>query len=424
MLILASTLVSALGTDKASHIRAWREAKTALSPRSDFHAKIPMIQTFLGEVPGLDKVDLPKFLAEFDCRNNRLAWQALQRDGFHDTVNAVVEKFGQHRVGLVVGTSTSGIAATEAVFRNELAQEEYLYPQTQQMDSLAQFCCRALNIEGPNFVISTACSSSAKVFEVAQRWLQAGIVDAVVVGGVDSLCLTTLHGFNALDLVSAQICKPLDAARDGINIGEAGGFMLLSHKMLLTHEPLSEESAVVDTAAETHGVIEIVGVGESSDAYHISTPHPEGAGAQLAMLAAMQQANIGFEQLDYINLHGTATPSNDLSEVSGIAHLSTPNTSAWMSSTKGFTGHTLGAAGITEVIFCQWALEAQIVPANLNLVTLDPVLSQKLALSKIKVPLKSVQLTADALPLRYAMSNSFGFGGNNASVILKRGPKR
>ncbi len=405
MFILASTLVSALGSGKKSHVDAWTKGKSGLSQESDFHQQIPNIKTFLGEVKGVEAVTLPKELGAFHCRNNQLAWQALQMEGFNNKVEGLVEKFGAHRVGLVVGTSTSGIAATEDVFRNKLETDSYCYQKTQQMDSLAQFCCQALDIEGPSFVISTACSSSAKVFSVAQRWLNAGIVDAVLVGGVDSLCLTTVHGFNALGLVSPTVCKPLDEARDGINIGEAGGFMLLSNTKFA--DEINPSS------------VEIVGVGESSDAFHISTPHPEGEGAQLAMLAAMAQAEISIDELDYINLHGTATPSNDLSEVSAVSHLASDNTSTWISSTKGFTGHTLGAAGITEIIFCQWMLEEQMVPANLNLTTLDSVLAQKLARSKISVPLETIHLSEMNQRLKYVMSNSFGFGGNNASVILK-----
>ncbi len=413
MHILASSLVSALGSGKSEHVNALLEGVTGLSSKAPFHSKITEIETYLGEIDQLENTLLPDELSSFQCRNNQLAWKALQADGFAQKVQALIEQFGAHRIGLVVGTSTSGIAATEEVFRGELAPEQYDYEKTDQMGSLAQFCCDALNVQGPSFVISTACSSSAKVFSVAQRWLHADIVDVVIAGGVDTLCLTTVHGFNALGLVSKELCKPLDVSRDGINIGEAGGFVLLGDKNRLVE---SAESS-----------IQVVGVGESSDAYHISSPHPEGQGAQLAMQLAMAQAGIGIDDVDYINLHGTATPSNDLSEISGISHLANVNKPLWISSTKGFVGHTLGAAGITEIIFCQWALEEQFVPANLNLKQFDPVLEQKLAsalmMEKIKVPLKTLSLTKE-LNMAYAMSNSFGFGGNNASVLLKRGGEK
>jgi 3-oxoacyl-[acyl-carrier-protein] synthase-1 len=408
--ILASTLVTALGSGKSEHVNALLDNVTGLSSKVPFHSKITEIETYLGEVKQLETIQLPRKLLAFNCRNHQLAWQALQADGFSQKVQGLIKQFGAHRIGLVVGTSTSGIAATEEVFRGELASDEYDYEKTDQMGSLAQFCCEALNVQGPSFVISTACSSSAKVFSVAQRWLKAGIVDVVIAGGVDTLCLTTVHGFNALGLVSKDICKPLDVGREGINIGEAGGFVLLGDKTL------------VSECAESS--IQVVGVGESSDAYHISSPHPEGQGAQLAMQLAMEQAGIGIDKVDYINLHGTATPSNDLSEISGISHLANVNTPLWISSTKGFVGHTLGAAGITEVIFCQWALEEQFVPANLNLEQFDPALEQKLRsafmMDNINVPLKTLSLTKESLSMHYAMSNSFGFGGNNASVLLKR----
>lgn len=409
MYILASSLVSSLGSGKVEHVNALLNGLTGLSAKAPFHSKIPTIETYLGEVKQLEDIQLPSELADFKCRNNQLAWQALQANNFSQHVQDLIKRFGAQRIGLVVGTSTSGVAATEEVFSGELSQEDYDYEKTDQMGSLAQFCCEALNIQGPSFVISTACSSSAKVFSVAQRWLNANIVDVVIAGGVDTLCLTTVHGFNALGLVSQNICKPLDAKRDGISIGEAGGFVLLGDKniMLESAEPL----------------IEVVGVGESSDAYHISSPHPEGEGARLAMESAMVQAGIGIDEVDYINLHGTATPSNDLSEISGIRHLINAGSQVWISSTKGFVGHTLGAAGITEIIFCQWALEAQFVPANLNLEQLDPALKlePEFAAKSIKVPLNSVSLAIEQKTMTYAMSNSFGFGGNNASVLLKRG---
>ena len=410
MHILASSLVTALGSGKSEHVNALLEGVTGLTSKTPFHSEIPEIETYLGEVKQLEEIQLPSELSGFHCRNHQLAWQVLQADGFTQKVQILIKQFGAHRIGLVVGTSTSGIAATEEVFRGKLSPDEYDYEKTDQMGSLAQFCCEALNVQGPRFVISTACSSSAKVFSVAQRWLDAGLVDVVIAGGVDTLCLTTVHGFNALELISKDICKPLDVSRDGINIGEAGGFVLLGDK-----------NRVLDSAEP---LVQVVGVGESSDAYHISSPHPEGQGAQLAMQLAMAQAGIGIDDVDYINLHGTATPSNDLSEISGISHLAGLNTPLWISSTKGFVGHTLGAAGITEIIFCQWALEEQFVPANLNLKQFDPVLEQKLAsalvMDKIKVPLKTLSITKE-LSMEYAMSNSFGFGGNNASVLLKRG---
>lgn len=412
MYIISSALLTSLGGGKKTHLDAFKNQKSGLSNTTEFHRLIPDIRTYLGEVEAVESVVLPEKLQRYSCRNNQLAWLAMQVDGFAENVSQAIEQVGSLRVGLVVGTSTSGIAETESVFKSPEKSESFQYQTTHQMDSLAQFCCDALQIKGPRFAISTACSSSSKVFAVARRWLNSGLVDAVVVGGVDSLCLTTIHGFNALGLVSEVRCKPLDEERDGINIGEAGGFMLLAKKPIF-------DGALTN-------LVQIVGVGESSDAFHIATPHPEGKGACEAMCNAVIQAGVSIADIDYLNLHGTATVSNDLSELSGIAHFLTEsldNKCLWVSSTKGFTGHTLGAAGITETIFCQWALEEQIILPTLNLENMDFNIVEKVKPVSVKFPQQTVFLSSAQEPQKmiYVMSNSFGFGGNNASVLLKVG---
>lgn len=420
MHILASALLTSLGQGKQMHLNAMKKQKTGLSDQSEFHRLIPGIITFLGEVSGVESIDLPEHLQRYTCRNNQLAWQAMQVDGFAKQVARVVKQVGEHRVGLVVGTSTSGIAETEAAFKAPVKASGFQYHTTHQMGSLAQFCCEALQLSGPAFVVSTACSSSAKVFSVAKRWLDAGLVDAVVVGGVDSICLSTLYGFYSLGLVSESLCKPLDENRNGINIGEAGGFLLLSNHAI--------------SGVQSMMGVQVVGIGESSDAHHISTPHPEGEGAHQAMLGALRQAGLSVQDIHYLNLHGTATPSNDLSELSAVARflaqvdnqaddlISTDKARLWISSTKGFTGHTLGAAGITEIIFCQWALEEQVVLPNLHLQNLDKKIAEKMQSSSAQFPREFIALSEQNKGvLNYAMSNSFGFGGNNACVILKAG---
>ena len=233
--------------------------------------------------------------------------------------------------------------------------------------------------------ISTACSSSAKVFASAYRSIESGFCDAAIVGGVDSLCLTTLYGFNSLQLISEDICRPWDKQRNGINIGEAAGFMLL------------------ERSNECKGVC-LTGYGESSDAYHISSPHPEGDGGKMAMESALSAAGVKASDIDYVNLHGTATPSNDQSESRGLYSIFGDEIAC--SSTKGMTGHTLGAAGINEAIICMLSLENSIIPANVNLNSIDDQLP-------IQVVTKSVKKT-----LKHVMSNSFGFGGSNCSLIF------
>jgi 3-oxoacyl-[acyl-carrier-protein] synthase-1 len=249
---------------------------------------------------------------------------------------------------------------------------------------LCRFTSEALGLLGPMAAISTACSSSAKVFVTAQRWIDAGLIDAAVVGGVDSLCLSTLHGFDALQLLSGDVCRPFDAGRTGISIGEAAGFVLLDR---------------------TPAALRFVAGGESSDAWHMSTPPPEGEGAQSAMRMALAAAGLAPDDIGYVNAHGTATPANDRSEAAALSAVFGSH-AVPVSSTKGVTGHTLGAAGIVEAIVTMQALEHQALPPCANLRTADPAL-----------PINLVTSPGPA-PLRHAMSNNFGFGGSNCSLIF------
>jgi 3-oxoacyl-[acyl-carrier-protein] synthase-1 len=388
--IRASTLVSALGAGKQAHGEALQAQRSGLKPQ--VHHLVTKLSAYYGEVVGLEQPCLPAHLARFDCRNHRLAWQALHTDGFIHAVEQACLAYGKQRVGLAMGTSTSGILATEEVLAHRQQQgcflPSYDYTATHRMNAISDFCAEVLGVGGPRVTVSTACSSSAKVFASASRWIEQGVVDAVVVGGVDSLCLTTIHGFNALGLISRGICRPLDAQRDGINIGEAAGFMLLEAAQLRDATP-----------------VQLVGYGESSDAYHISSPQPEGEGAAAAMRQALARAGLRAEQVDYVNLHGTGTLSNDLAEAKAMQSVFSAGLPAH-SSTKGLTGHTLGAAGITEAVLVALALDAQMMPANANLQQLDPALGL--------APLTQTCYQ----PLRVALSNSFGFGGNNASLVF------
>jgi 3-oxoacyl-[acyl-carrier-protein] synthase-1 len=274
-----------------------------------------------------------------------------------------------------------------------------IYSKTQNTYSVADFTRQYFALTGPAVVVSSACSSSAKVFSVARRMIAAGLIDAAVVGGVDSLCLTTLYGFNALDLLSTQACRPGDAARDGISIGEAAAFALLErHGVSLA---AADQSSAID---EHVPAVLLLGIGESSDAYHMSSPHPEGLGARLAMQQALHSAGLAPADIDYINLHGTATISNDAAEAKGVRAVFGQNTPC--SSTKGATGHTLGAAGAMEAVICALALQHGFIPGGLNTQQLDPQLQL------------NYQLQNRPQPLRQVMSNSFGFGGTNCSLIF------
>ncbi|MDG4811606.1 beta-ketoacyl-ACP synthase [Hydrogenovibrio sp. 3SP14C1] len=390
--ITASTLISSMGSGIQAHADALKAKQTGLKKSA---SSLPTkLDVFYGEVQGLPDITLPAKLAPYLCRNHQLAWQALQTDGFSEQVHRLSKHYGAHRIGIALGTSTSGILETEKVLAEKensgIFSNSYHYETTHRMNALADFCAEALNVTGPRMIISTACSSSAKVFASASRWIDHGLVDAVIVGGVDTLCLTTIHGFNALGLISQEIVKPLDQARDGINIGEAGGFMLL------------------ERARPHQNNIQLTGFGETSDAYHISTPHPTGEGAQKAMQQALTMAGLTADDIDYLNLHGTGTPSNDLAESQAVGTVFA-NQMPLLSSTKGFTGHTLGAAGITEAVFCQIALQEQMALPNLNLKTLD----ENLSLHPVQEP--------QPANIQHCMSNSFGFGGNNASLVFSIG---
>jgi 3-oxoacyl-[acyl-carrier-protein] synthase-1 len=381
------TLASAIGVGRAATLAALREGRTGLQQRSFETARF---DTWLGVVEGVDDVQLPPALADYHCRNNQLAQLGLQADGFAESVRKACERYGADRVGVFLGTSTSGILQTEVAYRQRDPATGALpaslrYAQTHNTYSVASFVRRALDLSGPAFVVSTACSSGAKVFGSAARMMALGLIDAAVVGGVDSLCLTTLYGFNSLELLSSDICRPWDAQRHGLSLGEAAAFALL------------ERDAQTPRAW-------LLGVGESSDGHHMSSPHPEGAGAAQAMRSALEQAGLEPRQVDYLNLHGTATPNNDAAE--DMAVQAVFGTGIPCSSTKGATGHTLGAAGGAEAVIAMLALEHGLMPGGLNLRTRDESLRCNYLADNREAALNVVA------------SNSFGFGGSNACLVF------
>jgi len=352
-------------------------------PRSD-------LNTWIGRVKGIDEIDL----GEWQSRNNALAHLGYSQGTIQDNVEKLKQRFSSNRIGVVMGSSTSSIDRTETAY-TDLNADGLLKPNYQQElvhnpHAPSLYIAHLSGITGPSLTINTACSSSAKVFATASRWLQTGIVDAVLVGGVDTLCLSVLHGFDSLQLVSENQCRPFDKNRDGINLGEAAGFAILVR---------TEE-------AETSTGIELLGYGESSDAYHMSHPHPEGLGAKLSMQQALSMSTLSPEKVDYINLHGTSSMANDSIEGKLVGKLF-PNTTR-CSSTKAWMGHTLGAAGITEAIIAMDAIKTGIIPGSMNLNELDDDLT-------INIQAENVEQTVNV-----SMTNSFGFGGNNCSLIFGR----
>ncbi len=387
--VTAHTATSALGHGLDAQLDALRGERSGLRP-NDFSSA--PLACWIGRVDGLETAALPAALASWDCRNNRLAWLGLNQDGFLDRVRAARARYGAGRVALLLGTSTASIGATEEAYRRLDADggfpDDMLRPAIHTPHSLAAFVAAALALEGPCLTVSTACSSSAKVFASAERMLRLGLIDAAVVGGVDTLCDSVLFGFNALELVSPEPCRPFDAARNGISIGEAAGFALLER---------------IDTAPDAP---RLLGYGESSDAHHMSTPHPQGLGAELALNDALARAGLDPAQVGYINLHGTASQKNDEVEAALVARAFPATTRA--SSTKGFTGHTLGAAGIVEATMALQAIEHDLVPGNLGGDTPDPVCGAQFAWHN------------EQQRIDVALSNSFGFGGNNACLAFAR----
>ena len=370
-------------------LRALREKRSGLAPCGFETARI---DTYVGPVPELDDFRVRPDLQDYDCRNNRLAQLCLEQDGFAKEIAAARDRYGAGRIGLYLGTSTSGLHTTELAYRRRdpktgALPADYRYAKTQNAYSLGEFVRRYLGLAGPGFVVSSACSSSAKVLGNAARMIAAGICDAAVVGGVDSLCLMTLYGFHSLGLTSPGPCRPYDVDRDGISIGEGGGFALL------------EREERVES-----GAIQLLGVGESSDAYHMSTPHPEGLGARIAMQQALDSAGLEPSDIDYVNLHGTATRSNDASEDKAVFEVFGRQTPC--SSTKGATGHLLGAAGITEAIIAILAIGDGLMPGSANTRSVDPALKCNYLLEN-----RQAKVTR-------ALSNSFGFGGSNCSLIV------
>lgn len=350
------------------------------------------LDTWIGEVAGVDDIRLPEPLARYDCRNNRLTLMGLETDGFAARVRLAIERYGRDRVGVFLGTSTAGILQTELAYRRRdplsgALPPDFIYRTTHNSFSLAEFTRAYFDITGITMAISTACSSSAKVFAAAARQLALGTIDAAIVGGVDTLCLTTLYGFSSLELTSPLPCRPYDPARNGISVGEGAAFALLERP-----------------AGLLPGSVLLLGTGESSDAYHMSSPHPDGLGARLAMVAALRSGGLMAADIDYINLHGTSTPANDAAEGKAVAGLFGDRVPC--SSTKGATGHTLGAAGAVEAVICALALNEGLLPGSPGTATVDPAL-----------PIQYV-LHSRPAKIRRALSNSFGFGGSNCSLAF------
>ncbi len=345
---------------------------------------------------GVVKTPLPiprSALKAYDCRNARLALKALEQGDLRHQIATAKQRYGAARLGVVLGTSTSGIYDTEQAYAHmqthQAMPDNFDFLHTHTAQATAEFLSKELDLQGPCYAISTACSSSAKALAAAQRLIMADVCDAVLVAGVDSLCRLTLRGFNSLQLISPDNCRPMDVNRNGINIGEGAALLLLER-----------------SHADNAHCPRLLAVGESSDAYHMSAPHPEGAGALAAMALALKLGGREAQQLDHINLHATASTLNDLSEAKAISRffINPPPCSG----VKGLIGHTLGAAGAVEVVICLLAMQRNFLPGTFGLQQQDPLCA---------IPMLTQPRLAQSVKL--VLSNAFGFGGNNASVLLE-----
>ncbi|AOK02296.1 beta-ketoacyl-[acyl-carrier-protein] synthase family protein [Burkholderia vietnamiensis] len=382
----APGMINALGATTDAIVDALgRGVAPGMAPRADAPAG-----GWVGRVTAPLECAPPAALAHFDCRNNRLLLAALAQ--IQPLVDAALARYGPRRIGVVIGTSTSGVDAAEHALARRAATGAmpagFDYRQM-EIGTAAPFVRAALGVTGPAYTLSTACTSSAKAFAAARRLLQLKICDAVIVGGADSLCELTLQGFASLESVSPGRTNPMSRNRNGINIGEGAALFVMSR----------------DEAA-----IRLAGVGESSDAHHISAPDPAGHGAEDALRAALADAGVAASAIGYVNLHATATRLNDEMEANVTARVFPHGVPA--SGTKPLTGHMLGAAGATELGFGWLTLARRIaLPAHVWDGEHDP------ALPALDLVRDERRLAGDAAG-RYVMSNSFAFGGSNASLIL------
>ena len=392
LILSAATAVSAAGRGGAAHRDALLARRSGLIP-NDFDTDVG---GWIGRVPGVETHTLPPRYAAFDCRNNRLADMALHTDGFADAVAAAREAYGAARIAVVLGTSTSGVSAAENAYSQRQGDGPlpagFDYDHTQDLFSLGHYVRMLLELRGPALVISTACASSARCFSDAAQLIRTGVVDAAVVGGADSLCRMTLQGFGALELVSPTPCRPCGADRAGISVGEAAGFALLERADAPRRDGL------------TTSRLAMLGAGATSDGYHMSSPHPEGAGAIGAMRQALRRAGLDPADVDWINLHGTGTRANDAMEDKAVFALFSDAVPC--SSTKGWTGHTLGACGIVEAVIARECMASGVVAGCLGIDAPDPAFRAQVAIGTSERSVRTV------------VSNSFGFGGINCSLVF------
>ena len=380
--ITGYSVCNALGLDRGEMLASLLESRSGLG-EPPFPLPFP---TVAGPLPG-ELPDVPDELTDWANKPARIANHLAA--GLEAPLAKARERWSPERIGVVLGTSTAGADSTEQAYKHFLSTgglpQGYFFFKQHTFGALVEVVQKLTGAAGPSWVVSTTCTSSAKPLASALRMIETGIVDAVIVGGIDTLCTMTLTGFHSLGALSPGRCRPFCADRKGINIGEGGALILVERE--------GEGRALVEA------------VGESSDAYHISAPHPEGLGAALAMQRALDMAGLQPGDVDHINAHGTGTALNDLAE--GKAIQAVFGSEIPVVSTKCYTGHTLGGAGAIEAVVSMLVLEEGFIPAALDCDPIEP---------KIDINVVS-EVTRGSY--RRVLSNSFAFGGNNVSVLLR-----
>ena len=379
--ITGFALCNALGMNRRAVRDALYEGKCGLGPSPIALRFETVVGAVRGELP-----ELPTALAPWSTRAARIA--ALLLDDLRVELEVLRRRWRPGRIAVLLGTSTAGADVTENAYRHFLVEgalpQDYDLFRHHSYGAILHVVRALSGAEGPAWVTSTACTSSAKPFASAKRMIEAGMIDAAIVGGIDTLCRMTLQGFRSLEALSPEPARPFSAERKGLNIGEGGAFLL------------------VERAGDPIALLEAVG--ESSDAYHISAPDPNGVGARLAMERALVQAGASASSLDHVNAHGTGTRLNDVSEAAAIEALFGRDVP--VVSTKGYTGHLLGAAGASEAAIAIFALREGWIPASLGAAPVDPKVTARIATERTHGVFRRV------------LSNSFAFGGNNVSVLL------
>lgn len=393
------SFLNALGNTPEEILQHWEEnTSPGMKPAYGVLGKEnqPLYGHVCAELPAVPA----EYSPEHASRNNQLLLAALKDK--ESIWKRFLANTRADRIGVILGTSTSGSEEAAGYIASVLseASENNLQPfssYSQEMGDPARFLAQYLNIKGPAYTICTACTSSARAIMSGARLIEAGVIDAAIVGGADSFARMPLNGFDALGVLSSELTQPLSADRSGITIGEAVGLMWLSK------EPISPD---VFSGVKSRPIT-LLGAGESSDAYHMSSPEPHGKGAEGAIRRALSNANLTPDEIDYLNLHGTGTPQNDTAECEAVYRVF--GDKVLVSSTKPLTGHTLGAAGITDALLAILTLCSPVtLPAQLRDSTkIDPQLAT----------VNWVKKATRVAPKR-VMSNNFAFGGNNTSLIF------